>query len=112
MAQAFPSLKTEYLHAYLQTGSRDSSAGIATRLALDTGIGVQFQAEVRDFFFSITFTPAPGLIQSAIQWAPGAVSPEVKRQGREAEHSPPSSVEVKNGGAIPRLPHISSWSHA
>jgi hypothetical protein len=28
----------------------------------------------------------------------------VKRQGREADHSPPSSAEVKKGGAIPSLP--------
>jgi hypothetical protein len=28
---------------------------------------------------------------------------------READHSPPSSVEVKNGGAIPPFPHSSSW---
>jgi hypothetical protein len=32
----------------------------------------------------------------------------VKRQGREADHSPPSSAEVKNGGAIPPLPYM-SW---
>jgi hypothetical protein len=27
----------------------------------------------------------------------------VKRPGRDADHSPPSSAEVKNGGAIPEL---------
>jgi hypothetical protein len=36
------------------------------------------------------------------------LSPEVKRQGREADHSPLSRAEVKNGGAIPPLPHTSS----
>jgi hypothetical protein len=30
----------------------------------------------------------------------------------EAAHSPPSSAEVKNGGAIPPLPHIPSWHSA
>jgi hypothetical protein len=30
--------------------------------------------------------------------------PGVKRQGHETYHSPPSIVEVKNGGAIPPLP--------
>jgi hypothetical protein len=34
--------------------------------------------------------------------------PGVKRQGHEADHSSPSSAEVKNGGAIPPLPHMSS----
>jgi hypothetical protein len=27
-------------------------------------------------------------------------------QGRETGHSSPSSAEVKNGGAIPPLPHV------
>jgi hypothetical protein len=31
-----------------------------------------------------------------------------KRPGREADHSSPSSAEVKNSGAIPSLPHMSS----
>jgi hypothetical protein len=29
-------------------------------------------------------------------WAPGVFSPGVKQPGREADHSPPSSVEVRN----------------
>jgi hypothetical protein len=29
--------------------------------------------------------------------------------GGKADHSPPSGVEVKNDGAIPPFPHISSW---
>jgi hypothetical protein len=46
----------------------------------------------------------PGTTQPPIQWVPGAFSPGVKRQGREADHSPPSSAEVKKDGAIPPLP--------
>jgi hypothetical protein len=34
----------------------------------------------------------------------GTFSPGVKRPGREANHSLPSSAEVKNGGAIPPRP--------
>jgi hypothetical protein len=30
-------------------------------------------------------------------------------EGREADHSPASSAEVKNGGAMPPLPHMASW---
>jgi hypothetical protein len=30
----------------------------------------------------------------------------------EADHSPKSSAEVKNGRAIPPLPHMSSWHSA
>jgi hypothetical protein len=53
-----------------------------------------------------------GPTQSPIQWVPWALSLGVKRQGREADHSPPSSAEVKKGGAIPSLPHMSSWHSA
>jgi hypothetical protein len=34
----------------------------------------------------------------------GAVSPGIKRLGRESDHSPLSSIEVRNDGAIPSLP--------
>jgi hypothetical protein len=47
-----------------------------------------------------------------IQWVPGASSLGVKRPGSEANHSPPSSTEVKNGGDIPQLPYTSSWRGA
>jgi hypothetical protein len=39
----------------------------------------------------------------------GGAFPRVKRPGREADHSSPSSAEVKKGGAIHPLPHTSSW---
>jgi hypothetical protein len=37
----------------------------------------------------------------------GGLSLGVKRPGHETDHSPPSSAEVKNGGAIPPLPCMS-----
>jgi hypothetical protein len=39
---------------------------------------------------------ALGPTQPPIQWVPEALSLGVKRLGREADHSPPSSAEVKN----------------
>jgi hypothetical protein len=36
-----------------------------------------------------------GVHQPPIEWVPEAISPGVKRQGREADHSPPASAEVK-----------------
>jgi hypothetical protein len=46
-------------------------------------------------------------IQPPIQWVLCASSPGVKRPGREADHSPPSSAEVKKGGGIsPLPPHV------
>jgi hypothetical protein len=41
------------------------------------------------------FKPAVGSTQPPIQWVPGAFSLKVKRPGREADQSPPSSAEVK-----------------
>jgi hypothetical protein len=38
-----------------------------------------------------------------------AHSPEVKRTGHEADHSPLSSAEVENGGPIPPLSKTYSW---
>jgi hypothetical protein len=42
----------------------------------------------------------------------GGSSPEVKGQGYEADHSSPSSVKVRNGGAIPPHPHTPLWHGA
>jgi hypothetical protein len=50
--------------------------------------------------------------QPPIQLVPGPLSPGVKRPGREADHSPPSSAKDKNDGAIPPLLHMSSWHSA
>jgi hypothetical protein len=60
------------------------------------------------FLFSTASKRALRPTHAPIQWAQGNLSPEVKRAGREAGHSPPTSAEVKNGGAIPPLPHMSS----
>lgn len=35
----------------------------------------------------------------------GAASLALKRQKRDADHSPPHNAEVKDGGAIPSLSH-------
>jgi hypothetical protein len=51
-------------------------------------------------FFSTTSRPAMGSIEPPF--------PSVKRPGREADHSPPSSGGVRNSGAIPPYPHTSS----
>jgi hypothetical protein len=39
--------------------------------------------------------PALEPTQPSIQLAPGALSPGIKRQRREADYSPPTSAEVK-----------------
>jgi hypothetical protein len=58
-----------------------------------------FPSGTTDFSFSTTSRPTLGPTQRLIHWVPG-----VKRQGLEADHSPPSVAEVENVGAIPPLP--------
>jgi hypothetical protein len=50
---------------------------------------------VKNFLFSTSSRPALGPTQPRIQWVPGALSPRVKKPGREADHWPPTSAEVK-----------------
>jgi hypothetical protein len=52
--------------------------------------------------------PTQGLVTYTIG-TEGAVSPGVKRQMAEADHSPPSNAKVENAEAVPPLPLSSSW---
>jgi hypothetical protein len=75
---------------------RGSSVGIALGYGLDDrGSRVRFPAGVGIFLFTSASRTALGPTQPPIQWVPGALFLGVKRQGREADHSPPSSVDVK-----------------
>jgi hypothetical protein len=49
------------------------------------------------------FDSRQGLTHPPIQGVPGTLFIGVKLLGREADHSPSSSAEVKNGGAIPQF---------
>jgi hypothetical protein len=40
------------------------------------------------------------LREPPVQWVPGALSLGVKRPGREADHLPPSSAEIKECVAL------------
>jgi hypothetical protein len=53
-----------------------------------------------------------GVHPTPIQWIPRDLSSELKRSGRESDHSTPSSAEVKNGGALLPTPHTFSWHSA
>jgi hypothetical protein len=50
---------------------------------------------VKNFLFSTSSRPALGSTQPPNQRVPGALSLGVKRQGREADHSPTASAEAK-----------------
>jgi hypothetical protein len=74
--------------------------------------GFRFPAVKDVSLYSTASRPTLGLTQPPIQRVTEAHSSGVKRQGREANRSPPATVEVKNGGDIPQLPHTSSWRDA
>jgi hypothetical protein len=63
---------------------------------------VPFEAEARFSLLQNVETRPP------IQRVEGRFPLTVKRRGREAFHSPPSSAEVKNGGAISPILDTSS----
>jgi hypothetical protein len=68
---------------------------IATGYGLDDrGVGVR--VPIRSRIFSTSSRPALGPIQPPIQGVSEALSVGVKRPGREADHSFPTSAEVKN----------------
>jgi hypothetical protein len=69
---------------------------------------VRLPARTKIFLFSASSRPTLGSILPPMQCVPGAISLGVERPGREDDHSPPSSVKVKNGGAILPLPDMPS----
>jgi hypothetical protein len=59
---------------------------------------------VKNFHFSISSRPTLRSSQPHIQWVPGQLSLGVKRQGREADHWPPTSAEVKKTWIYTSIP--------
>jgi hypothetical protein len=57
-----------------------------------------------DFSLLHSFKTGSGAHPASHKILPGALYPEAKRLGRDADHSLPSNAEVTNGGAIPPLP--------
>jgi hypothetical protein len=64
---------------------------------------------VNNFHFSIAFRQDLGPNQPPIQWVLEALSLIVKRPGREADHSSPTSAKVKKTWVYTQLSHTSSW---
>jgi hypothetical protein len=87
-----------------------------------TGIGLSYglddgefdsRRRLRIFLFTTSSRPALGPTQPPIQWVPGTLSLGVKWPGFEADHSPPSSAEIKNGSEIYlHSPNTPSWRGA
>jgi hypothetical protein len=62
----------------------------------DRGIEVRFPAEARDCSLLHSVKTDYGAHPASYQWVLGTLSPAEKQPGREADHSPLSSAEVKN----------------
>jgi hypothetical protein len=77
--------------------SRDSSVGIALGYGLDDRgvLGFDSLRGLGIFLFTTGSRTALGPTQPLIQWVLGVLSLGVKQPGREADHSLPSSAEVK-----------------
>jgi hypothetical protein len=77
-------------------GSHDSSVSIVLGYGLgDRGSRVRFPAGAGNFSLHHRIQNGSGAHPASSQWVPGALSLGVKRPVREADHSPPSSPEVK-----------------
>jgi hypothetical protein len=81
---------------YILEKSRDSLVGIATGYGLDDQGGQEFESRYGKKFslFHIVQTGS-GVQPTSYKMGTGGSFTEVKRQGREANHSPPTSAEVK-----------------
>jgi hypothetical protein len=89
--------------------SWDSAVGIVAGYGLDDlGVGVRVLVGAK--MFSSPSRP-DWLCQPPIQWVPTALFPGVKQKGREPDHSPPTSAEIKCGSIHP-LTHTPSWRSA
>jgi hypothetical protein len=70
---------------------------------------VRFPVGTRDFSLLYSVQTSSGAHPTSYPMGIGGSFPEVKRLGREADHSPPSSAVVKKAGTIPPLSHTSLW---
>jgi hypothetical protein len=87
--------------------SRDSSVGIVLGYGLNNWVlGFNSWQGLGIILFNAVSRTALGPTQPLIQWVPEALSLGVKRPGREADHSPPSSAKVKNAWSYTSTPPI------
>jgi hypothetical protein len=91
--------------------SLDSAVGIATGYVLDDR-GVEVRVPEGSRILSTPRRPVWLRGPPNPQWVPGALSLGLKRQGREADHSPPTSAKVKTMWIYTSTPHTPSWRSA
>jgi len=71
-----------------------------------TGVHYPSVAMMRFFLFATASRPVLESTQPPLQWVSGVFTRGVKRAGRETDHSPPSSAEVKNAWSYISTPPI------
>jgi hypothetical protein len=82
-----------------------SSAGITTGYGLDCrGNGFRFPAEARDISLLHSVQTGSGAHPASHPMGTGVPSSWIKLPGREDDHSPSSSAEVKNNGLYLHFP--------
>jgi hypothetical protein len=87
--------------------SHTSSVVIALGYGLDDRDSrVRVPAGAGNFSLNHRVQNGSGPTQPPIQWVPGALSLGLKRPGRESDHSPPFSAEVKNEWSYTSTPLI------
>jgi hypothetical protein len=89
-----------------------SMFNIRSRLGAGWGARVRFPKEARDFCLHHSVQTDSGAHPVFYTMGTGGSFPRLKRLGREADHSPPSNAEAKDGGAIPPLSRTSPWRGA
>jgi hypothetical protein len=80
-------------------------AAIALGYGLDDWVLLSRQG-LGIFFLTTASRPALEHTQPPNQWESEALSVGVKRSGRETDHSPPSSSEIKNAWSYNSTPQI------
>jgi hypothetical protein len=90
------SLLTFFYQKYWRRWSHDSSVGVALGYRVDDrGSRVRFPAGARNFSLHYCVQNGSGAHPASYPMGTRGSFPGVKRPGQEADHSPPSSAEVK-----------------
>jgi hypothetical protein len=90
--------------------SRNSSLSRAMSCGLDARVSSSGRGKKFSLFHS--FQTDSGAHPASSPMGIWDSLPGLKRAGRDADHSPPSSTKVKNGGGISPHPPTSSWREA
>jgi hypothetical protein len=86
--------------------SLDSSVDIAKGCGRDNRRSSPEKVKV--FIYKTVSTPSPTSLPYNMYRGPFLLG---KREGCKADHSVPTTVVVKNCGAVPLLPHKCPWRH-